>query len=114
MSQFQPTDFTPGQRVRVLTYSESAQAATFLGYDDETTPCPSTHLFYPGMRMAIIHNDRYGRVYKWEKDLAPLVPDDGGEDCRWCRRAKALGPGRPCETCDDRVREAEAEIASER
>jgi hypothetical protein len=57
-------DVQPGDRVTVSPFSEGA--GTFVGWGDPAWSCPDTHISSPGMRIAYVELDAYGKVPAWE------------------------------------------------
>ena len=70
-STFRKTDFSRGDRVTLAHYTFGD--ATFIEYADERFSCPADHITFPGMRLAYVEMDRYGRQPVWESDLRATV-----------------------------------------
>lgn len=66
--QFVPTTFKGGERVIIEGFSHGE--ATFIEYGDPKHSCPETHITWPGMRIAYVQMDRYGRQPIWENRIA--------------------------------------------
>lgn len=67
---FVKSNFSAGNRVRCTNFSSGNTLATFIEYGPANVACPDTHLSTPGMRIAYVDHDRYGRTPIWERDLA--------------------------------------------
>jgi hypothetical protein len=66
---FERSNFVAGDRVMCEQFSASNRAATFIEYGPANIACPDTHLSTPGMRIAYVNNDRFGRLPVWERRL---------------------------------------------
>lgn len=64
-------DLRPGTRVQVSGYSYGE--ATFLHYGDPRHACSDDHLVSPGMRIAYVDFDRYGKSPVWEDKIAVVA-----------------------------------------
>ena len=71
-TRFAPSNFRRGDRVRLEAFSTGADVGTFVEYGPANVACPDTHVSTPGMRIAYVQHDRYGRLPVWERDLTAI------------------------------------------
>jgi hypothetical protein len=63
------TDYRHGDRVLCAGFLPENQPATFLEYGPDSMACSPDHVVWPGLRIAFIASDAFGRMAAWENKL---------------------------------------------
>jgi hypothetical protein len=66
---FERSNFVAGDRVEWTLVSGPNRLATFVEYGPANMACPDNHISWPGMRIAYVDSDKFGRMPVWENAL---------------------------------------------